>query len=39
MSAADYIAGIGRIQTYTEQMYAQGIISHKEYVEAKNQAE
>lgn len=36
MSAADYIAGIGRIQTYTEQMYAQGIISHKEYVEAKN---
>lgn len=35
MSAADYIAGIGRIQTYTEQMYAQGIISHKEYVEAK----
>ena len=29
MSAADYIAGIGRIQTYTEQMYAQGIISHK----------
>ena len=36
MSATDYIAGIGRIQTYTEQMYAQGIISHKEYVEAKN---
>lgn len=36
MSAADYIAGIGRIQTYTEQMYVQGIISHKEYVEAKN---
>lgn len=36
MSAADYIAGIGRIQTYTEQMYAQGIINHKEYVEAKN---
>lgn len=36
MSAADYIAGIGRIQTYTEQMYTQGIISHKEYVEAKN---
>lgn len=36
MSAADYIAGIGRIQTYTEQMYAQGIISRKEYVEAKN---
>ena len=36
MSAADYIAGIGRIQTYTEQMYAHGIISHKEYVEAKN---
>ena len=36
MSVADYIAGIGRIQTYTEQMYAQGIISHKEYVEAKN---
>lgn len=36
VSAADYIAGIGRIQTYTEQMYAQGIISHKEYVEAKN---
>lgn len=36
MSAADYIADIGRIQTYTEQMYAQGIISHKEYVEAKN---
>ena len=36
MSAADYIAGIGRIQTYTEHMYAQGIISHKEYVEAKN---
>ena len=36
MSAADYIAGIGRIQTYTDQMYAQGIISHKEYVEAKN---
>ena len=36
MSAADYIAGIGRIQMYTEQMYAQGIISHKEYVEAKN---
>lgn len=36
LSAADYIAGIGRIQTYTEQMYAQGIISHKEYVEAKN---
>lgn len=36
MSAADYIAGIGRIQTYTEQMYSQGIISHKEYVEAKN---
>lgn len=36
MSTADYIAGIGRIQTYTDQMYAQGIISHKEYVEAKN---
>ena len=36
MSAADYIAGIGRIQTYTEQMYAQGIISHKRICRGKN---
>lgn len=34
LSAADYMAGIDRMKAYTEQYYADGIISHKEYTDA-----
>ena len=34
MSVDDYLAGIDRMKAYTEEYYAQGIISHKEYTDA-----
>ena len=34
MGVDDYLAGIDRMKAYTEEYYAQGIISHKEYTDA-----